>query len=113
MNFSKVNSFVCFGKRGHHSIFSSFPVFHLSSFDGPGVVAMASRGAHTNNSQFFITTQALPWMRTRAVAFGKVVRGLAVMRAIEQAPCIYERPEDPIKIEKAGEVDLSSVFDIK
>ena len=82
-------------------------------FDAPGVLAMANKGPHTNNSQFFVTVAPLPWLNTKAVAFGRVVRGMDVIRAIESSECTNERPEDPIKVEKSGVVDLSSTFDLK
>ena len=83
------------------------------NFDGPGVLAMASKGPHTNGSQFFITCAALPWLNTKAVAFGRVVRGMGVVRRVEATPCVNERPEEPVKVDKSGIVDLTSTFDLK
>lgn len=51
--------------------------------DAPGAVSMANRGPNTNSSQFFITRKPTPWMNDRYTMFGKVVRGMGVVRAIE------------------------------
>ena len=82
-------------------------------FDRPGILAMASKGAHTNNSQFFVTTAALPWLNTKSVAFGRVVKGFEMVKKIESQECANERPTVLCKIEKAGKVDLSSTYDLK
>jgi len=82
-------------------------------FDGAGVLAMASKGAHTNGSQFFITTAALPWLKTKAVGFGRVVRGMDVVRKVEAAPCVNERPEEPVRVDKCGPIDITSTYELK
>ena len=82
-------------------------------FDAPGVLAMASKGPHTNASQWFVTLAPLPWLNTKAVAFGRVVRGIKHFQTINAVECVNERPEDPVKVDKCGQVDLTSVFDLK
>ena len=52
-------------------------------------------------------------MNAKAVAFGRVVRGMGLIRKIGGVACVNERPEEPIKVEKAGRVDLNSVHDLK
>jgi peptidyl-prolyl isomerase D len=52
--------------------------------DKSGLLAMANAGANTNGSQFFITTAPAPHLTGRHVVFGRVVRGMNAVRAVEQ-----------------------------
>ncbi|KAG5467058.1 hypothetical protein LSCM1_01239 [Leishmania martiniquensis] len=51
--------------------------------DKSGLLAMANAGANTNGSQFFITTAPAPHLTGRHVVFGRVVRGMNTVRAVE------------------------------
>jgi peptidyl-prolyl cis-trans isomerase A (cyclophilin A) len=70
-------------------------------FDRPGLLAMATRGAETNGSQFFVTEMArIPHLDRRATIFGAcepldVIRKLA--RASRDA---RDRPLAPLYIKK-------------
>ncbi|MBP8975252.1 MAG: peptidylprolyl isomerase [Bacteroidetes bacterium] len=71
-----------------------------------GTVAMANRGPNTNTSQFFILVQDAPWMPKQYTIFGKVIKGMEVVDAIEAVDIIPEmgendgRPVEDIVIQK-------------
>ena len=99
-----------FTGRGDQGSSASGGVFPDESFavkfDSPGVLAMACDGAHTNSSQFFITFAPLPWLNHKAVAFGRVVKGVGALRAINKLETRNERPVESVSIAGAGVIDL-------
>ncbi len=69
------------------------------TFDRPGLLAMANRGANTNGSQFFITTVPTHWLNGRHTIFGEVVKGFDVLEKIENAKTNgRDKPIKDIKI---------------
>lgn len=70
-------------------------------FDKPGQLAMANAGPTTNGSQFFITTEATPWLNMKHTIFGSVVQGYNVVQKIESTKIgPGDRPVEPQKIIK-------------
>ncbi|MEN0005326.1 MAG: peptidylprolyl isomerase [Bacteroidota bacterium] len=70
-----------------YSIRSELSPLH---YDEAGYVGMASAGNHTEGTQFFITHSPTPHLDGNYTIFGKVIKGLEVVDAIEMGDLIEE-----------------------
>ncbi len=54
--------------------------------------SMANTGPHSNTSQWFITLRPLPAFNNKYVGFGRVIAGMATIRAIAAVDTKNQRP---------------------
>jgi len=74
---------------------------------GPMWLSMANAGKDTNGSQFFITTVKTPWLDGRHVVFGKITKGIDIVKKIEATKTnSRDKPLKDVIIRKSGVVDV-------
>lgn len=70
-----------------------------------GILSMANSGPNTGGSQFFVTLAATPHLDDRHSAFGRVIEGLDVIRALGSAQVdSNDRPLETIQVIKVEKI---------
>lgn len=100
---------------GGHSIYGArfedenFKLHHY----GAGWLSMANAGKDTNGSQFFITVKQTPWLDGRHVVFGKIVKGMDVVRKIENISTDNrDKPTSDVIIADCGAEEVAQPFSV-
>ena len=70
-----------------------------------GLLTMDNDGKNTNNSKFLITLKYIPWFDGKHVVFGQIIKGLDVLKEIENLETDNDdKPFVKVIIENCGEI---------
>jgi len=71
---------------------------------GPGTLSMANAGPNTNGSQFFICFVKTQWLDGKHVVFGKVSKGLELLKELEAVGSDSGKTAKPVVITDCGQL---------
>ena len=65
---------------------------------------MANSGPGTNGSQFFLCTVKTDWLDGKHVVFGKVVKGMPIVKTIESYGSQEGKTSKEVKVAACGQI---------
>merc|ERR1711981_351740 len=76
----------------------------IKKHTGEGILSMANAGKNTNGSQFFLCTVSTPWLDGAHVVFGRVSKGMDVVKNIEKVGSQNGATKKPVVIADCGQL---------